>query len=168
MPQRCICRQSNLGVANPYGRHLDIPRLLAAEDANGDGRRLPASLLNGEHWTTDNLTGEEGLVIRKDRRVGDSMEPGQRSVALVHDTGRIDDHQLPEDRGMRRQRRGLFQNVVERQIIGPRKCDAVGKRRYFPADFLLPKLFNGRGADDHHDMFLVSGSTCRMFFMASR
>ena len=83
------------------------------------------------------------------------MKPRQCRVAFVHDAGRIDDHQFPEDRSVRRQGRGVFQNLLERKFVCPGKRDTIGQRFYLPADFFLPELLNGRSTDDHHYLFSV-------------
>src|SRR5262249_54935592 len=81
------------------GRPLDVSRLLASQDAHGHGGCLSAPLKHREHWATDKLAAEEGIVIGEDGRAGDGVKPCQCLVPLVHRTRRIDDHQLPENRG---------------------------------------------------------------------
>ena len=88
-------------------RHLDVARLLATKDANGNCGCLSASVSRQEKRTADNMA-EEGFVIRKNRRICDGVQPWQRRDTFVHDTRRIDDHQLPEDGGLWRQRGGVF------------------------------------------------------------
>jgi hypothetical protein len=46
----------------------------------------------------------------------------------VYDTRGIDDHQLPEDLGSSRERRGVLEQSIERQIVGPRKRNPVCQR----------------------------------------
>ena len=71
----------------------------------------------------------------------------------MHDTRRIDDHQLPEDCGLRRKRGSVFQYVLERQIVVPRNCDPVCKGPHLLANLLLPVLFDGGSADHHCHIF---------------
>jgi hypothetical protein len=52
------------------GRCLDVARLLAPEDANGNRRCLSAAVLHQENWAADNLLAEESLVVGKNGRVG--------------------------------------------------------------------------------------------------
>ena len=69
---------------------------------------------HGVHRTANNFTAEEGIGKRENGRIGDGIKCWQPLVTLVHDTGRIDIHLVPEDRGMRRQRSGVFQYVCKR------------------------------------------------------
>jgi hypothetical protein len=65
------------------------------------------------HGSADNLPAEEGVLIGKNRRVGDRVKPFQGCVAFVHDPGRVDRHQLKEDCRPRRKRSGVLQDVFE-------------------------------------------------------
>ena len=60
--------------------------------------------------------------------------------------GRIHIHQVPEDRGMWRQRSGVLQYICERSITVPYERKPVCKRRKLLANVLQPKLFTGRSA----------------------
>ena len=86
----------------------DFARLFSAKDANGNGGRLPAAISHQEKRAAYNRAAEEGFVIRKNRRVSNGMKSCQWPVAFVYDARRIDNHQLPENRSVRRERGGLF------------------------------------------------------------
>ena len=75
IPQRCICRQSNIGAASSNECRLDVAQLFAVKDAEGDLRRLLALSGNDLHWTTDDALSEKGLVVKKDRCVGYAIKP---------------------------------------------------------------------------------------------
>ena len=96
------------------GWDLDVARPLAPKDANGYGSGLAAPLEHGEKRAANNLVTEEGLVIRKYRCVGDAMKSCQRRIAFVHNTCRINQHQLPENGRVRRKGGRMFQYVAER------------------------------------------------------
>src|SRR5215510_4985536 len=147
-PIELWCRKFNRG-------QLDVPGLLTAEYANGNSGCLPAALDHGKQRSADKLAAEEGIVIRKNGRVGDGMKLRQTGVALVHNASRIDDHQLPEDRGPRRQCGGSLQYVVERQIVGPGKFNAVCEGLRLSAYLFQPEFFNGRGTDHYRYIFCV-------------
>src|SRR5262245_11651514 len=83
------------------------------------------------------------------------MKACQRSVAFVYDARRIDNHQLPEDRGARWKSCGVFEQIIERQIIRPCKRDPVFERLHRFANLFLPKLFNRRSTDHHGHIFRV-------------
>jgi len=67
-------------------------------------------------------------------------------VNLPTYVGRIHIHQVPEDRGMWRQRSGVLQYICERSITVPYERKPVCKRRKLLANVLQPKLFTGRSA----------------------
>ena len=83
------------------------------------------------------------------------MKPCQRRVTFVHDTRRIDRHQLPEDGRVRWKGGGVFEYVFERQIIVPGKRNPVFQGLHLLGYLLPPELFNGRSADHHRHMFGV-------------
>jgi hypothetical protein len=86
----------------------DFARLLSAKDADGNGSRLSAAIGHHYKWAAYDRAAEEGFVIRKNRRISDGMESCYWRVAFMYDPRRIDNHQLPEDRSVRRERGGLF------------------------------------------------------------
>src|SRR6476646_2157703 len=86
----------------------DFARLFSAKDANGNCSRLPAAIGHQKERTAYNRAAEEGFVIRKNRRVSNGMKSFQRPIAFEYDARRVDNHQLPENRSVRRERRGLF------------------------------------------------------------
>src|SRR5262245_2087210 len=107
------------GSCKPGGWYLDGAGALAVEDANSDGGCQVAPLVHRVHRATNNRTAEKGIIMRKNGRVGDGMEPCQRSVAFVHNTCRINVHQVPEDCGLRWKRGGVFQYFFKRKITVP-------------------------------------------------
>ena len=70
-------------------------------------------LEHGVHWTADDCLTEEGTIVRKNGRVGRGGEFVQRFVGLVRNPRRIDIHQMPEDRAVRRQSCCVYQNVLK-------------------------------------------------------
>ena len=69
--------------------------------------------LHRVHRTADDCLTEEGTIVRENRRVGRGGELVQRVVRLVRNPRRIDIHQMPEDRAVRRKTCCVFQNVFE-------------------------------------------------------
>ena len=53
------------------------------------------------------------------------MKPFQCPVLFVHDTRRINVHQMPEDRGLWWKRSRVFQYVFKRKFIVPYECKAI-------------------------------------------
>ena len=80
------------------------------------------------HWPADHVVAEKSIIVRKDRRVSHVMKPAQGLAAFLRKTCRINRHQVPEDRRVRRQRGRLFQYVLKRQIIEPRERHPLLKR----------------------------------------
>src|SRR4029453_15757475 len=60
-----------LRICKSAGRYLDVARLFAPEDTNGDCSCPPAPIGHRVHRATNDLRAEEGALIRKNRRVGD-------------------------------------------------------------------------------------------------
>ena len=79
--------------------------------------------------------------MREDRRVCDVVESGQRTVALMRDTGGIDDHLVPEDRRMRWQGRKLLQRVFIGKLVVPSELDPALERFQLPFHFAPPESF---------------------------
>jgi hypothetical protein len=104
------------------------------------------------HWTANDFTAEEGVVMGEDRGVGDAIEPRQRPVAFMRDAGRIDNHLVPEYCGMCRQSCKLFQRLVIRERIVPSDLDAARERLQLPPHLFLPEPFIRRIAvyDRYH------------------
>ena len=96
------------------GRGLDVARFLAAENASGNSRSLSASLEHREKRPSNKLTTEKRIVIRKNGRVRHSMKPWQARIAFVHDSRRIDNHQFPENGGLRWKSSSMIQYALER------------------------------------------------------
>ena len=125
MPQRCISLQSNFGLANPTGGTsmspaFSPPRMRTATAAVW---RLTSSTETSGPPTIS--LPKRKLVIRKNGCVGDGMKSCQRRVTFVHNTRRIDRHQLPENGRVRWKGGGVFEYVFERQSIVPSKCNPV-------------------------------------------
>ena len=106
----------------------------------------------------DDVTPEECIGVTENGCIGDGMKACQRCALLVRETRRVDHHQLPEDRRSRRKRSGVFQYILEGQIVVPCKSNPVCQGLHLVADFLLPILFNGRITDHHCYIFGVRQS----------
>src|SRR5262245_26446560 len=76
----------------PGGRYLDVTSLLAAKDANGYGCCQAAPLAHRMHRAADNPIAEGRIVKRKNRGVGDGMQPLKCLVLFVHATSSINVH----------------------------------------------------------------------------
>ena len=72
-------------------------------------------------------------------------------VCLVRHACRIDIHQVPEDRAVRRKSCCVLQNFFKRQFIVPSKFDPPGQRREFAAHLLQPKRLIRRSSVDDGD-----------------
>src|SRR6516164_6242077 len=83
------------------------------------------------------------------------MKPAQGLAAFMRETCRINRHQVPEDRRVRRQRGRLFQYVLERQIIEPRERHPLLKRFELSTHLLQPELFVWGIANHHGHVFRV-------------
>src|SRR5262245_14514252 len=59
---------------------FDVARLLARQDANRNGSRLPAAVEHRKKRTADYLAAKEGFIIRKYGCVADCMKLRQRRV----------------------------------------------------------------------------------------
>ena len=67
----------------------------------------------------------------------------------MHNTRRINVHQMPEDRGLRWKRGRVFQYVFKRKLIVPGERNAIYETPRLPTDFLQPKFLDGRIAVHH-------------------
>src|SRR5215472_8457219 len=128
----------------PGGWYLDVASALAAEDTNGHRGCQAAPLADRVHRAANNLTAKKRVIMRKNGRVGDGIKPFQRFVVFMHDTRRINVHQMPEDRGLRWKRSRVFQYLFKRKLIVPCECNAICEAPRLPADFLQPKFLVGR------------------------
>ena len=110
-------------------------------------------LEHGVHRSADDCLTEEGTIVRENRRVGRGGEFVQRYVGLVRNPCRVDVHQMPEDRAVRRQSCGIYQNVFKRQLIVPSQFDPPCQWREFAAHLLQPKPLIRRIPVDDRDGF---------------
>src|SRR5258705_9209754 len=95
------------------GWGLDVARLFAVKDANGNSRGYLASLIDGEHRSADDCRPEKGIVVGKNRRVRRGVEFVQRIAGLMRSARRIDVHQMPEDCAMGRKVCCVLENILE-------------------------------------------------------
>src|SRR5829696_6122819 len=99
MPQRCICRQSKIGAANPVAAALMSPAFspLRMRIATAAVIRLDSST---------ECIGPPTIASPKKEPSYEKMgalaeeESLQRFVGLVRNPRRIDIHQMPEDRAV--------------------------------------------------------------------
>ena len=97
---------------------FDVACLFAVEDANGNRSRDLA-------YPVHECIGPPTIASPKKEpsyeKIG-TLAGGefvQRAVGLVRNTCRIDIHQMPEDRAVRRKLRGIYQYFFKRLFIVP-------------------------------------------------
>src|SRR3954471_1646381 len=113
-------------------RELDVARSFAAQKTN---RNPGCSLVvhgDGVHWPTDQFATKEGLISRENRGVRHSVEPSESGVAFMNDARRVELHLKQKDCRIWGKLRCMLQNVLERQIIAPRDCNAALERLSLP------------------------------------
>ena len=113
IPQRCICRQSNLGGVNLVGAILMSPAFSPFKMRIAATAATAHPFLYRMHRTADDCAIEEYVKVGEDGSVGGGREPVQRGIGLVRNACRIDIHQVPEDGAVRRKTCCVFQNVFE-------------------------------------------------------
>jgi hypothetical protein len=131
IPNRCICRQSNLGGVNLVGAILTSPAFSPSRirTAAAAAMTLPSCADCMDPPRID--LSEPDVKVRKNRCVGCGRKFVQRSVTLVSDACGIDAQQVPENGTIRWKICSILEHVLERQLVIPFKFDPSAQ--WFPA-----------------------------------
>ena len=101
IPQRCICRQSNIGAATSTNDGLMSPAFSPSRMRRATSAAFLVCSGNDLHRTADDALSEKRLIVRKDRCVGYAIEPSKkRAVAFMRHARRIDIQPDPKDRAV--------------------------------------------------------------------
>src|SRR6516165_8686772 len=130
----------------PYRFDFDAIRLFSTKYAYSDSTCFFAQHKCRQHRAADDFSPKECVIMCKNRRICRLIEGRQRPVAFIHRTRRINDHCVPKDRGVWWKTGGLFQYVLEREIVIPSDVNPIFQRPQVFLNFVAPKQFIGRMA----------------------
>src|SRR6516162_10802112 len=125
---------------------FDAIRLFSTKYAYSDSTCFFAQHKCRQHRAADDFSAKECVIMCKNRRICRLIEGRQRPVAFIHRTRRINDHCVPKDRGVWWKTGGLFQYVLEREIVVPSDVNPIFQRPQVFLNFVAPKQFIGRMA----------------------
>ena len=101
---------------------------LAAQDAFCDVCRILAELIQIQQRTADDAVPELRVEHAKDRRVGNGVELGQRTLLDLREAVRVGAQMREENRRVRRQRAAAFEHLCKRQVVEPQDASRVWRR----------------------------------------